>query len=105
MKPTQSTRHPASTLPFTLPFKKYSLSGAARLDLSSCFMGEVAHCRFTRQHPSGQLTAGRQSPVSVDVALVALTGFVGQNEQRSRLVTCGRCNSASKQTVGLSHPC
>ena len=37
----------------------------------SCFMGEVAHCRFTRQHASGQLTAGRYPPVSVDVALAA----------------------------------
>lgn len=60
----------------------------------SCFMGEMADCRFTRQHPSGQLTAGRYPPVSVDVALVALTSSVGQNEQRSRLVTCGRRKNA-----------
>lgn len=68
-------------------------------------MGEVADCRFTRQHPSGQLTAGTRFPVSVDVALVALTGVVGQNEQRSRLVTWRRRKKAREANGGLSHPC
>ena len=51
--------------------------------------------------PSGQLTAGKQPPV--DVAMAALMGSVGRNEQRSRLVTCERCkNVRSKRWVVTS---
>lgn len=50
-------------------FKEYPSLAPPGWMAFSCFMGEMADCSFTRQHPSGQLTAGRYPPVSVDVAL------------------------------------
>ena len=65
---------------------------------ASCAKWGIA---YPRQHPSGQLTAGKQP--SVDVAMAALMGSVGRNEQRSRLVTCERCkNVRSKRWVVTS---
>lgn len=69
-------------------------------------MGEVAHCRFTRQHASGQLTAGRYPPVSVDVALAAALDRQRWAERTAKSTgNVWATQERAKQTKGRSHPC
>jgi hypothetical protein len=95
-----ASRQPAHALH---PLQQYpSLALLLWISLpASCAKLKIA---FSRQHASGQLTAGKQPPVvSVDVAMAALMGSVGRNEQRTRLVTCERCkNVRSKRWVVTS---
>lgn len=55
-----ASRQPAHALH---PLQNVPIAGAALLDLFSCFMCKMADCIFPAT-PSGQLTAGKQSPVS-----------------------------------------
>jgi hypothetical protein len=66
-------------------------------------MGEVAHCRFTWQHASGQLTAGTYPPVSVDVALAAALNRQRWAERTAKS-TCNvwATQERAKQTKGRS---
>lgn len=81
-------------------FKERSITGTAWLDSFSCFMGEVADCIFTRQHPSGQLTAGRYPPVSVDVALVALDRLRWAERTAKSTGNVWATQERAKQTMG-----
>jgi hypothetical protein len=66
-------------------------------------MGEMADCRFTRQHPSGQV---RYPPVSVDVARAALDRQQRWAERTAKSTgNVWATQDRAKQTKGRSHPC
>ena len=73
--------------------------------ISSCFMGSrwpIADSPGNTPWPADSGQGNLPSPLTW--LLVALTGCVGQNEQRTRLVTCGRRkNARSKRSVVPIH--
>lgn len=100
------TRQPASKYPLHPLLKSIHRWHRRSGSHFSCFMGEVAHCRFTRQHASGQLTAGTYPPVSVDVALAAALNRQRWAERTAKSTgTVWATQERAKQTKGRSHPC
>jgi hypothetical protein len=85
-----------------------TLSKSAHCWCRSAGISFLLHVRNGRLHILGNTqrpadSGQAVSRPSVDVAMAALMGSVGRNEQRSRLVTCERCkNVRSKRWVVTS---